>query len=280
MLAATPTRMQWLETFQSLMHYCLPSVQRSSSGVGICVVLLIGGLIVAFRSARVARWLVALAGVLVGAIVGVQLALKLGGPSAVCGAAGAAVVGLVAWRTHKLWLAAGSVVALSSLVTSYQLLAAGEFPKLLEDMNRRAAGEKPVVKLVSPAEQLANLHPDTEQRLERLWNGVTTTMKSWGITGWLIPAVGLVVGVALAIWALQMFAVIWLALLGAVAAVSGASGLLFMFAPETQQAFVREPHWPLSIVAGIWVLGMVWQAKNARFGAKPAAKGKPAAAAA
>lgn len=269
----------WLRTLQSLLHYYLPPIEKSPQTVGGCLGATVLGLVLAFRSAMIAQWLVALVGAGVGALAGYRVAELIQTPGPISAAVGGLLAGVLAYRTHRWWLAGGSVVALVGAAFVYQLAANGDLARLVPDANGAAgtAQSAPRVRLATPAEQLNNLYPRQREQIAKLWSQVVNQMKAWSARGWVVPVVGLIAGVILAWWALRVIAVVWIALVGALLAVGGGTGLVLLLSPETQKEVVRRPDFVLAVAAGIWILGLVWQAKAARFGrtvgkAKPAAK--------
>lgn len=272
----------WMKTLQELLHYYLPVMKPSVAAVGACLGAIAAGLVVSFRSAKVARGLVCLVGLALGAGAGYQIALMAGGPAPVSAAIGGVVLGAIAWRTYKFWLAIGSVVAIVGAAMAFQLVSRGDLSTVLREVNgvQRQAGSQIVGRLPTASEQLDNLSGQSRQHLERAWASLTAQFKSWGLSGWVWPALALVAGIILALWALQVIAVMWLGLVGAGLAVGGALGLAMMQFPQVQQEVIQRPDYLLGAVAVIWVFGLVWQAKSGRLGGKPAAKAAPAAVAA
>jgi len=277
---SAPTNQDWVKTLQELLHYYLPVMRPSVASVGACLAAVAVGLVVAFRSAKVARGLVCLAGMAIGAGAGYQIALMAGGPAPVSAAIGGVVLGAIAWRTYKLWLAIGSVLAIVGAAMAFQLVSRGDLSTVLRELNEgtHQPGTQIVGRLPTASEQLDNLSGQSRQQLEKAWTSLAGQFKSWGLSGWVWPALALVAGIILALWALQVMAVMWLGLVGAGLAVSGALGLVLMQFPQAQQEIIRRPDYLLGAVAVVWVFGLVWQAKSGRLGGKPAAK--PAAAAA
>ncbi len=272
----------WIKTFQELLHYYLPVMKPSVAAVGACLAAVAVGMVVAFRSAKVARGLVCLLGLAIGAGAGYQIALMAGGPAPVSAAIGGVVLGAIAWRTYKFWLAIGSVVAIVGAAMAFQLVSRGDLSTVLREVNegRNPAGTQIVGRLPTASEQLNNLSGESRQKLEKAWGSLTEQFKTWGLSGWIWPALALVAGIILALWALQVMAVMWLGLVGAGLAVGGALGLAMMQFPQAQQDVIRRPDYLLGAVAVVWVFGLVWQAKSGRLGGKPAVKAAPAAAAA
>ncbi|MCK6455150.1 MAG: hypothetical protein L6Q92_01270 [Phycisphaerae bacterium] len=274
--APVPADASWLTTLQALLHYYLPPVQQSPTSVTACTVAAMVGIIIAFRSARLAASLVCLAGVGLGALGGFRLAEWIQTPGPISAAAVGAVGGIFAYRTHRIWLGAGSIIVLVTAALIYQLGQNGDWAALLPESAGAIRANGGGVTLVEPAEQMKNLYPKTSEQVRRLVDTVAAELRGWGVRGWLVPAVGLLFGVVLAIWALQLVAVAWLALLGSILAVVGIAGLLAMASPTMQPELIKRPELLVAAVGGLWVFGLVWQAKLARFG-DAAAEDSPSA---
>ncbi len=273
MLTPAPTSQELVETLQSLIRYYAPNLQPSvatvAGGFGAVAV----GLLIAFRSGQLARGLVCLVGLAVGAAAGHRIALSFGGPGPISAGIGAIMIGALAWKTYRIWLAVGSVAAITLSATAYQVAAKGDLPATLRGL--QPGTSIPVPKLVTPAEQQQNLNQDPKELANKLWEKTSETMRGWGLQGWLWPALALVAGVILAVWALSVIAVMWLGLLGSVIAVCGALALIMMQSPQLQAEIVQRPQFVLGAIGVIWLFGLMWQAKSSRM-AKPG--GKPAAA--
>lgn len=266
----------WLDTLRELLHYYVPPIPSSAGAWAVCIAAIIVGVVVTFRSARVARTLVLLVGAAVGAAIGHELARALGGPGPVSAAVGGVLVGALTWRTYRFWLAIGSVAAIVLAATAYQVVSSSDLAKLLpQSGGSRAGGQTAGVRLASPSEQAANLYGDPAREAQRLWEHLSTTMRSWGLRSWLWPALALIAGVVLALWALQVVAVMWIGLIGALLAVAGAVGVLSIQFPETQARIIQHPQYVLGAAGVLWVFGLVWQARLARLVTKPAPAPKP-----
>src|SRR5215470_17581779 len=123
-----------LQTVQSLVQYYAPNMQTSVARVAGCFAAGVLGLVVAFRSRQVARGLVCLAGIGAGAAAGYRIGLAFGGPGPISAGIGAVVLGAIAWRTYRLWLAIGTVAAITLSATAYQMAAQGNLSSLLREL--------------------------------------------------------------------------------------------------------------------------------------------------
>jgi hypothetical protein len=275
MVTVSDTPQELLDTVQALIRYYAPQLRPSVVTVAAAFAAVALGLFVAFRSAKVARTLVGLFGVAVGAALGYRAALAFGGPGPISAGVGAVLIGALAWRTWRAWLAIGSVAAITLSATLYQFAAKGELSALVRDLQGGVPSATP--RLVSAAEQQQNLYGDPQKFVQRLWDSTSSTMQSWGLRGWLWPALALIAGVILAVWALSIIAVMWLALAGSIVAVAGGLALVLMQAPNYQYPIIQRPEYVIGAVGIVWLIGLLWQAKSATFGPKPGQKPDAAA---
>jgi hypothetical protein len=94
-------------------------------------------------------------------------------------------------------------------------------------------------------------------------------LKQFGLSGWLVPVCAAIVGGVLAFWALRAFAIIWLGFIGAHIAVIGGATILSANWHEVRNSMFAAPQYPAAIALGLWFLGLILQAKEARFPKKP-----------
>src|SRR5207247_197600 len=90
-------------------------------------------------------------------------------------------------------------------------------------------------------------------------------LRSLGPQGWLLPALAAIIGAILAWKTLNIFAVVWMGLIGACMAVFG--GITFLCAnwPDLRTPIVTHPQVIGAVLLALWVLGLIAQAKEARF---------------
>jgi cytochrome bd-type quinol oxidase subunit 2 len=255
----------WLDTFRDLLRHYLPQVESTplTNVGGICAVLV--GCFLAFRTAKYERGIVATFAMFVGAWAGYRISLFVGTPEPISAAIGAVALTAIAYRTYRWWLAAGSVVVLFFLAIGFQL-GRGDLQRYLPtaDDAQRAVKDGRVA-LVTEAEQIRNLHPSPSDQIGRIKDRLVVELQSLGPMGWLIPLVAAVIGGLLAWWALRVFAVIWLGFLGAVVAVLGASAFVCAHWQGAHQALISNPQVAAQSAIGLWLLGLILQAKESRF---------------
>lgn len=268
----------WIETFRELLRHYLPPLETSPSinVASLCAVC--AGLFLTFRAAKFERAIVCSVAMLLGAWIGYRISLLIQTPEPISAAVGAVAMTALAYRTHRWWLACGSVVILFSAAVLFQL-GRGDLQKYLPDP---AHAERPLedgkVSLVTQSEQLRNLHPVSSDQLAKVRDRLVEELRALGPMGWLIPLVAAVLGGLLAWWALKIFAVVWLSFLGSAVAVLGGTAFLCAHWPDLHQAVINRPEIPGQAVLGLWLLGLILQAKEARFPARKQAEPAKAAA--
>jgi len=268
----------WIQTFQALLHHYLPPLENTPTANVVGLSALVAGLVLVVRAAKYERGIVATVALFVGAWIGYRVSLLVGTPQPISAAIGAVALTAVAYHTYKWWLAAGSVVVLFFLAIVFQL-GRGDLQRYLPtpEEGDRALRDGQVA-LVSQTEQMKNLHPDRADQLAKIGEKIKAELNSIGPTGWIVPFAAAIIGGILAWWALQLFAVLWLGFLGALVAVLGACTFAVAHWPQFHADLVARPDVPAWTVLGIWVMGLIWQAKEARFPRKkPAEASKEAA---
>ncbi len=269
----------WVRTFQQLLHYYLPPLVASPAVSLASLGCLAAGLFLAFRSMKADRFVVASFGFLVGAWAGYQVSCLIGTPGPISAAIGAVLITALAYRTYRWWLAAGSVMVLFALATIFQL-GRGDLRRYLptpDQVNSSIKGDI-IDGLVSPERQLSNLHPQWQEQVRKMREKLVVELKNLGPFGWLLPVVAAIGGGLLAFWALRLFSVVWLGFLGAVLATGGASAFICAHWPDLRPTLFAKPQGLAGVTIGLWLLGLILQAKEARLPKKkpgPAAKDSP-----
>lgn len=258
----------WLDKFQEFVHYCLPAIQLSPTVTVSSLVAVVVGLALAFRSNKLLRPMITALGVVVGIYVGIQLANFVGTPAPITAAIGAVAAAAVAYKTFRIWLVIGSIVTLFFIATTYQL-GQGDLTRYLPAPAKNYI-EK--VELPTAAEQHKNLHTEKWAHLENVGQKVNEELRNLGPRGWLLPALAAAVGAVLAWKALNLFAIAWVGLLGAVTTVLGSATFISAYWPDTRTSLTANPHILAGAMIGLWLLGLIYQAKEARL---PKSKAPP-----
>lgn len=255
----------WIETFQKLLHYYVPPLAPTAPLVFSCLAATVCGLYLVFRSARAERQVVCCFAAALGGWLGWQSADLTGVPGPIPMAVAAVIFAAVAYRTYRYWLAAGSVLVLFVAAVTYQL-GRGDLARYLprgEEAGQGAGAAK--LTLPTAEEQYRNLHDQASVQLDKIKQQVVAELKSLGPMGWLAPLCAALVGLALAIWALRVFAIIWLSLMGAVLAVLGVATMLSAQWPQLRNAILSEPRVSAGVILLLWIVGLGLQAKEARL---------------
>lgn len=268
--------LSWMQTLQLLLHYYLPPLENSPTVNLTGVACVVGGLFLVFHSLKSDRFVISALGSIVGAWAGYRISLLVGTPGPVTAAVGAVLMTALAYRTYRWWLAAGSVLVLFSLATVFQL-GRGDLRRYLptSDQVMPPIKDDMITGLVSPQRQLDNLHPQWQEQVRKMNEKVVAELKGLGPIGWLLPLVAAILGGLLAFWALRTFAVIWLGFLGASISVLGFSMFICAHWPDARPFLLARPQTLGGTAIGLWLLGLIYQAKEARLPKKkPGASAK------
>ncbi len=268
----------WLNTFQELLRYYLRPPENTPLVNVASLAAVAAGLFLVVRSWKFERMVVSLVGLGVGAFLGYWVSLFVGTPEPISAAVGAVVMTVVAYRTYRWWLAGGSVVVLFCLALLFQL-GRGDLQRYVPDLTEggsRIINGDLIDPLVSPEVQRANLKQSWRDVAGTLKTPVVEELKALGPVGWCLPVAAAIAGGLLAYWVLKAFSVIWLGLLGSVMVLLGASTLLCVYWPDVRTWLISEPQYPAGFMIGLWLLGLVVQAKEARIPKKPPPGGENA----
>ena len=255
----------WSQTFQSLLHYYLPPLENTPFANVVGLSAFVAGLFLVVRAAKYERAIVATCALFIGAWIGYRISLLVGTPQPISAAIGAVGLTAAAYHTYKWWLAAGSVVVLFFLAVVFQL-GRGDLQRYLpspDEINQ--AMKEGQVTLPSQAEQIKNLHPSRSDALAKMWEKVKDELTKLGPVGWLVPMVAGIIGAVLAWWALRIFAVVWLGFIGSAVAVIGACSVAIAHWPQFHTDLIAHPDILGITILSVWILGLIMQAKEARF---------------
>ncbi len=255
----------WLSTFQELLRYYLPEVPNSPTVYVASLTAVLGGAFLVFRAWKFERFVISLCGFVAGAWLGHMAAQFVGTPAPIPAAVGGILVTLGAYRTYRLWLACGSVAVLFGAALVFQL-GQGDLQRYLPSLN-----EGPPIRgdriggLPSPEQMTRNLNADWRDQLARMKGPIVHELKGLGPAGWGIPVVAAIVGGLLAFWTLRAFSMIWLGLFGSLLVAVGLAAFICAHWPSARTWLITESHYPAFFAIGLWLLGLVLQAREARF---------------
>lgn len=270
MTPSTMNQADWLDTFQELLRHYLGPFDNSPL-VNVCgVVAVVVGLFLAFRCWKYERAVVSMVGLVLGAWLGYSLSLLVQTPAPITAAVFGVGVTLLAYRTYRWWLAAGSVIVLFMLAVVFQL-GRGDLQRYLPPPGDAGRMDGEWIERLprDVTEQMSNLAPTWSQRLAGLKDPVARELKALGPMGWLLPVAAALLGGLLAYWALRAFAVVWIGYAGSLIALLGAVVLLCVHWPQVQSALISQPKYLAGGQLAIWALGLIWQAREARIPKKP-----------
>ncbi|MFH1417013.1 MAG: hypothetical protein ABII12_01820 [Planctomycetota bacterium] len=256
----------WVETLQELLRHYLPPLQSSPAVNAGSLIAFIAGLCLVFRGWKSERMVVSLFAVILGAWLGYQVSRLAGTPGPISAALGAVLLTLIAYRTYKAWLAVGSVLVLFTLAVIFQL-GRGDLQRYLPTFDQASARirEDGLSRLPSLQEQAAEFNPDWRNLAGQIKEKVVAQLKNLGPAGWLLPVAAAILGGLLAYWALRAFSVIWLGFVGAVITVFGVATFLCAHWPDLRTAQIAHPQIPAAVAIGLWLLGLIYQAKQVRL---------------
>jgi hypothetical protein len=255
----------WIEKFRQVLEYYVPPVESTPAVNVGGLVAIIAGLILVFRGGKFERIVVAAFSLVLGGWLGYQLSVRLNLPGPFTVAVAGIALAAIGFKFYKMWLAAGSVFVLFGIAVAFQL-GQGDLQRYLptsERVSNTISGGK--ITLPSPEQQLRNSRNDWRDQVKFVLEKVGDELKQFGLSGWLLPVCAAIIGGVLAYWALRAFAVIWLGFIGAHIAVIGASTILCANWHDVRNSMFANPQFPAAAALGLWLLGLVLQAKEARF---------------
>jgi hypothetical protein len=266
----------WIETFQQLLHYYLPPLDSQSPLLNVgSLAAVMAGTFLAVRGARYDRFVVCAFALLLGSYLGYRVAIVADTPKPISAAVGAIALTALSYRTYKMWLAAGSVIVLFAVATLFQL-GRGDIQRYLPSAaEAERVSQDGMIHLRTAAEQHSSLHPVTSEQLVKMKDRVLSELQNLGVRGWMLPAAAAILGILLALWALQIFAVIWLGFIGATMAVLGLTTIICAHWPNVRGELFSRPQITVYSILGVWMLGLILQAKEARFPRRKPAGEKP-----
>lgn len=276
-VTAETAREQWVDAFRQLMEHCVPPIAATPEVIVGAIFAIALGVGLVFRGGKYECQIVMAFALLFGGYLGYYLSRKLGLPGPITIALTSIGATALAYKTYKLWLATGSVIVLFAIGMTLQL-GRGDLSSYLpqpEQINGPIDVENARIQLPSAQQQESNQHPDWRSQLSRIGENIAAQVREFDFFAWILPISAAVLGAALAYWALQTFAILWLGFLGANMAVLGGCTLICCKWPDMRDAIFGQPHVPAYVVMGLWLVGLIWQAKEARFPKKmlPSADG-------
>ena len=216
-----------------LPHVAWGGVLFLAMGAGMCVL-----------GAKLARWGITTAFVVVGGLIGAQFAEIAGFPAVPCVAIGAAAVGVIAFMTYRIWVGVAAAVVLLGI-------ALGAFgydrivphvqnfePTTAWSAGQEAAGD---FTLLTPEQQDDYVNRTPEQWFRGLWSFVRE--RDAGAPR-LFKAVGLaavIMGLLIGVLAVRVTLILSTSIMGTLLVVSGLAALGQHFMPGVYQGSFNHP---------------------------------------
>ncbi len=272
MLALEPDTEAWLDSLRELLRHYLPRLEPSPPVIVGALALVACGLVLVFRGGRFERVLVCAFAFAVGGWTGQRLAAFLELPGPISVAIAGLLLTIVAYKTYRAWLAAGSVVFLFAVALLFKL-GQGDLERYLPTLDQpdRPLIADKISSLPSKEAQMKNLYHEWQEQLAEMGRKVLDEMKQLGVSGWIVPIAAALVGAMLAYWALRAFAVVWLGFIGAAMFVLGAMGLASAVRPNVRETILSHPQYIAALGIGLWLVGLILQARAVRFPRRPPA---------
>ncbi len=265
----------WIDTVRALLEHHVQPLEITPGVIAGSVLALFAGIFLTFRGGKFERLVVCAFALCLGGWLGQRLSGFTSTPGPITIAIAAIVVSVVAFKTYRWWLAAGSVAVVFTLAVVFQLGRADGFQEnLLRLVDRAHAMKGDHVGLPEgPKEMLENRNSDPIAELAKLKDSALAELEEIGPTGWVIPVTAAILGGLLAYWMLRALVVIWLGFFGANLAVLGAAVALCGLSHAMRDNLLAHPEYPAGLAVVLWLLGLIHQAKESRFPKKSAPEG-------
>jgi len=275
MPAAEIIQHTWIDTVRALLEHHVQPLQITPGIIAGSILALFAGIFLTFRGGKFERLVVCTFALGLGGWLGQRLSGFTSTPGPITIAVAAIVIAVVAYKTYRWWLAAGSVLVVFAVAVVFQLGRADHLQenllKLVDSAQDLKGGRVELAE--DHDENLRNRNPNPMDELAKLKDSVLAELEEIGPTGWVIPVAAAIVGGLLAYWMLRVFVVIWLGFFGANLSVLGAAVALCALWEGGRDNLLAHPEYPAGLAIGLWLLGLIHQAKGARFPKKPAPEG-------
>ena len=211
----------------------------------LAFVCLIAGVVLSVLGAKLARFGVTTAFVLLGAYIGTKLGTHLDYSPGICAVVGAATIGVIAFQTFKLWVGVASALVLSSVVMSvfgYQAL----LPHLVsfEQSVPVAAVDTSGAFTVPSPEQQQGYQDGTLwewPRVREFWNFVVQNNPGVERSGKSLAVLALLSGLLFGVVATRAALIISTSLVGTGLVTTAIATLLTRALPDSCKAFEQRP---------------------------------------
>lgn len=248
----------WLDVAAAFVQFHLPRVTPSTDLLLPAAVAVTLGLLMVFRSAGMARLIVAFVGAIGGAWVGYAAGTYFAVSLPVCIAAGMAVLGGLAYRSWRLWIMLATIGVAVTLATALQLDT-----KSLREILIPPAGPAAVESPLPSSDQLRAIGANLQQQISDLWQRARAHCEPLGARGAILPVIASIVALLAAWWAGRVVAVLVMGLLGTLLTTTGALVGICVEWPDLRDRLTADPQNVIYFAGGLWLLGLFMQARRA-----------------
>jgi len=241
------------------------------------LIFLVAGIGLSVLGAKLARFGITSAFVVLGGVYGARFGQELGFHPLMCGLVGAFLIGIIAYQTFRLWVGLGAAVVFSSLVLGtfgYQQVV--PYVTEFEQRAQQPAIQSPITFAVpTPIEQQTYRDRTPRQWAEEFWAFVSQRDINVAHNSKALATVALLTGLCMGILAVRWALILATSLVGTVLVTTAAATLLTHSVPESYQAFQNNPSLVGVGVGGFLVTSLILQTMLSRK--SPSAKGESAA---
>jgi len=237
-----------------------------SRAVPAALVLLVAGIGLSVLGAKLARFGVTSAFVVLGGVLGSRFGQEMGFQPLICVLVGAFLIGVIAYQTFRLWVGVGAAVVFSSLVLGtfgYQRVM--PYVAEFERGAQQPSIQSPITFAVPTSiEQQAYRERTPRQWAEEFWSFVTLRDAIVAKNTKGLATVALLTGLCLGIVAVRWAMILATSLVGTVLVTTAAATLLTRSVPESYQAFQNNPSLVGIGVGGFLVSSLILQTMLSR----------------
>jgi len=241
------------------------------------LVFLVVGVGLSVLGAKLARFGITSAFVVLGGVLGARFGQEMGFHPMICVLVGGSLIGIIAHQTFRLWVGLGAAIVFSSLVLGtfgYQRVIpyVGEFQQ---------AAHQPAIQSSIPfavpttAGQEAYRGRTPREWAEEFWSFVAQKDATVARNTKGLATVALLTGLCLGILAVRWALILTTSLVGTVLVTTAVATLLTHSVPDSYQAFQNNPSLVGVGVGGFLVTSLILQTMLSRK--SPSAKGESAA---
>ena len=231
------------------------------SAVPFGLVCLVAGIGLSVLGAKLARFGFTCGFVLLGGAAGTFFARELGYPPPIIGLIGALMLGVIGYKTFRVWVGAAGALVFASIALSafgYQQV----LPHFVEWRAQQAPGVESTpgaFLLPSPAEQQAFSETTPSEYLESMWTYVTGKDDQIERRGIAVALAGLITGLCLGVLAVRTGLILATSLAGTFLVTTSIGTLLWHTVPKPFQTIEHHPNLALLGVGGFLLASLIVQ---------------------